>query len=443
MLRHLLLTFLLTMSPMVGICMPNSQLKEYKLDNGLRIVVRPDHRAPVVVTQIWYRVGSADEHGGITGISHALEHMMFLGTEKVPLEAFSKRIGKLGGYENAFTSEDQTVYYEEIGKQHLAECLLLEADRMINLQFNSDQVKRELEVIKEERRMRVEDDPQSLTWERFMAAANVGGAYHHPVIGWMEDIERYTVEDLKAWYAKWYAPNNATLVVVGDVEPDEVYHLSQQYFSHIPASETISTKQKPEVKSLGLRQVEVNAKAELPFLMMGFDVPTFAKAEETKNVYALMVLQSVLDGGLSARFETELVRKQAVAAEIGIHYDPHQRYQNQMIIYGTPSEGKQTRDLIKAVEKQIDSIKREKLTKKELTRAKMNIIASFIYGKDSIRKQAMQIGSIATLGLGMEVLENFEANIQAVTEKEVQAAAQRYLIPQRQTIATLVPQAAA
>lgn len=429
------------MMPMaMGFCMQKNNTKEFKLDNGLRVIVREDHRAPVVVSQVWYRVGSADEQSGITGISHALEHMMFLGTQNVPNDQFSKIIGDLGGYENAFTSEDQTVYYEEIGKQHLERCLELEADRMKNLVLDPKEVARELEVIKEERRMRVEDDPTSLTWERFQAAANVAGAYHNPVIGWMEDIERLTLADLKAWYQQWYAPNFATLVVVGDVEPEQVFELSKKYFGQIPASTNAVPKEKPEVAPLGKRYVQVHAKAKLPFMMIGYDVPTLSNPSDEQDAYALLVLRSVLDGGMSARFEKEIVRKKHLAAEIGMHYDLHSRYPTQMIVYGVPSEGKDCEDLQKAIEKEIAKVQDDKVSKKELDRAKMNLISDYIFDQDSIRQQALQLGSIATLGLGLEHLDDFEEKINAVSAKDVKQVAKKYLVSKRQTVAVLVPE---
>lgn len=420
--------------------MQSHQIHDYRLDNGLRVLVRQDHRAPAVVAQLWYKVGSADEVSGATGLSHALEHMMFLGTQKHPKDQFSKIIGDLGGYENAFTSEDQTVYYEEIGKQHLEKCLALEADRMQHLVFDEKEVARELDVIKEERRLRVEDDPISLAWERFQAAANMAGAYHNPVIGWMTDIERLTILDLKKWYQQWYAPNHATLVVVGDVVPEEVLSLSKQYFADIPASNMTLPKAKPIIEPLGKRTIEVHAKAKLPFIIMGYDVPTLAESDNQKSVYALLVLQSLLDGGLSARFEKHLIREQEVAAEIGMHYDLFQRYPTQMIIYGMPAQKKDSNALMHAIEAEIEKVKTGKITQKELSRAKMNLISDFIYDQDSMRKQAQQLGNIATLGLGTDFITQFQDNINQVSVKELKQVAKQYLIAKRQTTAVLIPE---
>ena len=206
------------------------QVQSYTLDNGLKVLVKEDHRAPVAVTMIWYNVGSADEPGGLTGISHALEHIMFKGTTKYPLGVFSKTIAGIGGQENAFTSTDYTAYFEKIAAEHLPTSLALEADRMQHLLLDETEFNKEIKVIQEERRMRTDDNPQALTFERYLSAAHLISPYHHPVIGWMDDIQHLSIADLKTWYQRFYAPNNATLVVVGDVKPKDVYALAQQHF---------------------------------------------------------------------------------------------------------------------------------------------------------------------------------------------------------------------
>lgn len=415
-------------------------LKEYKLENGLKIVVQEDHRAPVVVSQMWYRVGGADEFRGITGISHALEHVMFLGTKQCPQDQFSKRIGKLGGYENAYTTEDQTVYYEEIGAEHLETCLALEADRMKNLLFEPKTIDRELEVIKEERRLRVEDDPQSMTWERFFAAAHVAGPYHHPVIGWMEDIEHLSLEDLKNWYQQFYAPNHAVLIVVGDVDPEVVYGLAQKHFGALSSAAPQDPKPKKEIPVLGKRSVDVHAKAQLSYLIMGYDAPSFATTDNEAEIYGLMVLQSVLDGGLSARFEKSLIRKQQIASSVQTQYDPFQRYKTLFIISAIPAEKRDNTSLQQAVERELENLQTTLISSEELQRAKTNLIADYIYDKDSISNQAMQLGLWVSLGHSAQKSQEFEEKIQAVSAKALQTVAQKYLTLKRQTVANLIPE---
>lgn len=434
-----------------------SSITEKTLDNGFRVVVVENHRAPVAIAQVWYRVGSADEHAGITGLSHALEHMMFLGTKELPGDQFAKVIGNLGGYENAYTSEDQTVYYEEISRDHLETCLKLEADRMKNLQFNPDEVMRELDVIKEERRLRVDDEPHGQLWERFLAAANPGGPYQNPIIGWMEDIDQITLSDLKAWYAHWYAPNHAMLVVVGDVKPDEVFAWAQTYFGEIPAStieEPLHQKSRPIIASTGKRTVEVHANAQLPYLMIGFDVPSLSAQsipaslknqlplDQQKIVYTLLVLQGILDGGLSARFEKNLIRDKAIASEVSVIYDPFQRYQTQFIVAGTPSETHDIKSLEKAIMAELTELQKKQVTEKELKRTQTNLIASFVYDEDSLTAQANHIGKLAQLGLPLDTLTQFEHNIQAVSAKDIKTVANAFLTTQRQSTGILIPQGA-
>tara|TARA_R110002110_G_scaffold415839_1_gene657386 strand:+ start:15864 stop:17198 length:1335 start_codon:yes stop_codon:yes gene_type:complete len=441
-MRLSLIAFLILLPISTGFCMQKNTIHKFKLDNGLNIVVQEDHRAPVVVSQIWYKVGSVDESRGTTGLSHALEHMMFLGTKEVPNGEFSKVIADLGGYENAFTSEDQTVYYEEIGKQHLETCLKLEADRMRNLLFDEKDILRELEVIKEERRLRVEDDPHGLTWERFIATAYMSGGYQNPVIGWMADIEALTVSDLKKWYQKWYAPNQATLVVVGDVVADDVFALSKKYFADIPRGPEVADKPKDEVVSLGQKNIQVHVQSQVPYLLVGFDTPSMGSSaeEDAKDVYALMLLQAVLDGGYSARFEKNLIRRKTLASSIGVNYDPFQRYRTQFTISALPSEETDLQTLRSGISTEIEDIQKNGVEADELARAKMSFISEFVYDKDSMRQQAMQLGALTLIGFDVNKIDSIVDNIKEVSGTQVQRVAQKYLVSRGQTVAEMIPE---
>ena len=213
-----------------GLISSGNGVHEYQLANGLKILVKEDHRAPVVVSQIWYKVGSSYEHSGSTGVAHVLEHMMFKGTKKHGPNEFSKIISANGGRENAFTGQDYTAYFQQLEKSRLPISFELEADRMANLNLRAEDFEKEVKVVMEERRMRTEDNPQALTYEQFAATAFVSSPYHHPIIGWMDDLEHMDVNDMRSWYKHWYAPNNATLVVAGDVDPDAVFELAKKYF---------------------------------------------------------------------------------------------------------------------------------------------------------------------------------------------------------------------
>lgn len=277
---------------------------EYVLDNGLKLIVKQDHRSPVVVTQIWYKAGSIDEVNGVTGVAHVLEHMMFKGTEKVPNGEFSKKIAAAGGRENAFTSYDYTAYYQQLHKNHLPMAMELEADRMRNLILTREEFEKEIKVVMEERRLRTDDQARSLLYEKMMAVAFQSHPYKNPIIGWMNDLENMSVEDTQEWYDRWYAPNNATLVVVGDVDADEVFQLAKKYYGAIQSHSLFAIDaRKPQVEppQLGTKRITVKAPAELPYLIMGFHAPAIKNVNEDWEPYALEILEGVLDGHASAR----------------------------------------------------------------------------------------------------------------------------------------------
>lgn len=416
-----------------------AKVHEYQLDNGLRILVKEDHRAPVVVSEVWYKVGASYEPLGITGISHMLEHMMFKGTKKMAPGELATIVSKNGGQQNAFTSEDYTGYYQVFEKSKLHISFEIESDRMQNLVFDQAEFSKEHQVVMEERRLRTDDDPQSLTYERFMAAAHISSPYHHPIIGWMSDINQLTLDDLKSWYEKWYAPNNATLVVVGDVVPDEVFQLAKQYFGVIPAKKPTTIKQTPEIVSLGKREIVVKTPAKLPWIVMGYNVPTAKTAKESWEVYALDVVTGILDGGRSARFEKELVREKQIASSISAGFAPFDRLDTLLTISATPAEKHTTADVKQAVLNQIDLLKKELVSPAELARVKAQVAAQRIFKKDSISEQAYEIGSLETVGLSWRLGEDYVKNIQAVTPAQIQAVAKKYLNDDRLTVAVLEP----
>lgn len=437
-IMRIVLMFLLTLLS----CQLHSQTQQYILDNGLKLVVKEDHRAPVAVSMVWYNVGSADEPGGITGVSHALEHIMFKGTSQYPLGVFSKTIAALGGQENAFTNYDYTAYFEKIAAPHLETSLKLEADRMQNLLLDKDEFKRELQVIQEERRLRTDDNPQALTFERFLAAAHLAAPYQHPVIGWMSDLEQMKVGDLKAWYKQYYTPNNATLVVVGDVEPDAVYRLAKKYFAPLKAEPEKPRKDKREPPALGKKSIKVHAPAKVPMFMLGYTVPT-VKAVNQSDIaepYALEILAGILDAGESARFNKSLVHGQQVASVVDAYYNLYARYQTQFIVYAIPSHKHSVQDLKKAILAEIARLKNEKIGEEELKRVKTQIIAQKTFERDSIFEQAMEIGILETIGLGWQTGDQYVERIKRITPEQLQQTAQRYFNERNLTEAELIPQ---
>ncbi len=412
---------------------------EHQLSNGMRVLVKEDNRAPVVVSQVWYRVGSSYEPAGLTGISHVLEHMMFKGTEQYGPNEFSKIIAQLGGRENAFTGRDYTAYFQRLEASRLEKALELEADRMRNLVLDEAEFLKEREVVAEERRMRTDDKPTSLTYERFLATAYVTSGYHHPVIGWMDDIQHWTIDDLRDWYQRFYAPNNAILVVVGDVKATDVVALAEKYFGELQPSDIQHPRDRAELPMLGERRIHVRLPAKLPYFMMGYAVPSLMNIEDPKEAYALEVLASVLDGGDSARLPRELMRGSEVAASAGAGYDLSSRLRTLFLFDGVPSNGKSVTDLQNAIEVQIARVQNELVAPEELERIKAQVMAAKVFERDSMFYQAMQIGMLETIGLGWPRMDEYLDGVRAVTAEEVRAVAQKYLQPSKRTIAVLDP----
>ena len=417
----------------------STKTNTYHLKNGLKIIVRPVHKAPVVVTMVWYKVGSADEPPGLSGISHVLEHMMFKGTKNLAVGEYSKIIASNGGQENAFTNRDYTAYFQTLGAKKLPISLKLEADRMQNLQLEANEFAKEIKVVREERRMRTDDNPQSLTYERFMASLHLASPYHHPVIGWKNDLLNMQITDLKKWYARWYAPNNATLVVVGDVEPKDVFNLAKKYFGPIKSEAMPSRKPQRMPEPLGTKQIEISMPAKLPMVFLGFNVPSLLTSEDKMAPYALEVLAGILGANDSSRLNKMLVRTQHVASSINADYDLFARFDSEFVIYAIPATEVPPEKLVKAIQGQINDLKQQPVTQAELSRIKNQVIAHHTYQKDSLFGQAMAIGLTETAGLNWQESEEYPKKIQQVTLADIQKAANTYLTAKRLTIAILKP----
>lgn len=416
-----------------------SPTTETTLPNGLKVIIKEDHRVPVVVTEVWYKVGSSYEPNGITGISHALEHMMFKGTPTHGPGEFSKIIAENGGEENAFTSSDYTAYYQMMEVQKLPISLQLEADRMRNLLVQPKEFVKEIEVVKEERRLRTEDSPQNYAYEKFAAAANVASPYHHPVIGWMWDLNNMTAIDVKKWYQTWYAPNNAVLVIVGDVKPLETIALVKKYFGPLKPSTLAPTKQPGEIQNFGGRRIVVKTPAKLPLLIMGYNTPVLKTANPKSDAYALAVLAGILDEGDSSRLTKNLVRGKQLAAEINANYDIFSRLDDVFTIVAIPSQGHSSVELENSILQQVKALQDNVVDSKELARVKAQIIANQTFEKDSYMNQATEIGSLEAVNLSWREADNYVNKINEVTAEQVQAVARKYLVSTRLTIANLIP----
>lgn len=414
-------------------------VKTYDLPNGLKLFVQEDHRAPVVVSQVWYKVGSSYEPNGITGISHALEHMMFKGTKKHGPGEFSRIIAENGGEENAFTDRDYTVYYQVMDASKLPISFELEADRMRNLIVDPKEFAKEIQVVMEERRMRVEDNPQALAYERFMAMSHISTSYHHMPIGWMLDLQNMTADDLTKWYQKWYAPNNAFLVVVGDVNPDTVYQLAKKYFGPLKSSELPVVKPQRDLVTLGEQNQIVKVPAQLPWFVMGYIVPVVKMDVNSTDPYVLAVISALLDGGASARLDKNLIRGKQIAASISVSYDPYSRLGELFKIEGIPSKNHTVADLRKAILAEIDQLKNTLVSPEELKKVKTGVIASKVYAKDSISHQAIEIGNLEGVGLPWKLRDEYVNRISAVTPEQVQAVVKKYFIQDNLSTTELQP----
>ncbi|MCP4465436.1 MAG: insulinase family protein, partial [Halieaceae bacterium] len=313
------------------------------------------------------------------------------------------------------------------------------ADRMRNLLLPAEEFKKELEVIKEERRLRTEDKPNSLTREQFYAVSYRSLPYANPVIGWMNDLDNMQVEDLHSWYRQWYAPNNATLVVVGDVKPEWVLEMATKYFGPLKAEKIPSLKPLREPPQRGVIRTNVRAPARQPYLAMGYKTPVISTADQEWEPYALEMLVAILDGGNSSRISQKLVRGKEIAVSAGAGYSAFSKYASMLSMSGIPAKGKSIDDLEQALRYEIELLKRELVSEEELQRVRAQVVASQVYELDSVFYQAMQIGTLETIGLEWKLIDEYAANMRAVTAEQVRAVAQKYLLDDRLTVAVLEP----
>lgn len=413
---------------------------EYKLANGMKIVVMEDHRAPTVASMVWYRAGSMDELSGTTGVAHVLEHMMFKGTKGNAPDMFARTIAAAGGRDNAFTNRDYTAYFQQLHKSKLPLALGLEADRMQNLVLSAEEFAKEIKVVMEERRLRTDDQPRALLFEQMMAVAYTGSPYKSPVIGWMNDLESMTVEDARAWYERWYTPNNATLVVVGDVEPKEVFDVAEAKFGPIAPRSLPVRKPQREPEQRGIKRLTVKGPGELPYLLMAWHVPVLRDLEKDWEPYALSMLVGVLDGSDAARLDRTLVRESRIAVSAGASYDSVNRGPGMFFMDGIPAQGTTVAELEAALRAALRKIVDEGVSEQELTRVKAQVIAAQVFQRDSMFYQAMQIGQLDTVGLPYNSADLQVRKLREVTPEQVREVARRYFIDDSLTVAVLDPQ---
>ena len=403
------------------------------LANGLKILTVEKPGLPLVSFQVWYRVGSRNERPGITGISHLLEHMMFKGTDKIGPEEFSKIVQKYGGHCNAFTSEDYTAYYENISTEFLSVAMEMESDRMANLKLDPLEFDPERNVVKEERRLR-ENSPYGHLFEQLSAASYIAHPYGWPVLGWMSDLEAMTVTDLREYYRTYYIPNNATCVIVGDIDRKKAVAMVAKYFGNIPAG----TKEPPKVTTveppqMGERRVKVLKDTRMPLVALGYHTPQIGH----KDTYALELLSNILSNGESSRLYRSLVYDKQLALFAG-GYNDTQTDPTQFIFYSAPQKGHNTDELERVIAEELEKIKQAGVTQRELQKSKNQLEAEFIFQQERNRGLAVQIGSAQTR-LSWRYLNSYLKNIRSVSNQDIISVANKYFIDQNKTVATLVP----
>jgi zinc protease len=418
--------------------------RQFTLANGMTLIVKPDRRAPTAVHMVWVRVGSMDEVDGTTGVAHLLEHMMFKGTATVPPGEFSRRVAALGGLENAFTTKDYTGFYQQIPSTRLEEVMKLESDRFANNQWPDDEFKRELEVVKEERRMRTEDQPRSLFWEALSAEAFVASPYRRPVVGWMSDLDSMTASDAREFFRRWYVPANAAVVVAGDVDVAEVKRLADKYYGSIPARPVPPRKPRHEPAQVGLRQMEFKAPADQSYVALAFKVPQLTSFESTPandDALALTVLAAVLDGYSGARLDRALTQgENRVADSAGAGNGLSGRGPQTFTLDGVPAKGKAPEQVEAALRAEVARVAREGVSDAELNRVKTQWVASEVFKRDSVMSEARELGSNWIEGLPLDADERLIERLRAITAPQVQAVAAKYFGDDQLTAGILRPQ---
>ncbi len=451
--RHLLVsTFLLASflpaaplraQPAAAPAAQKVQAQQYQLANGMTVIVKPDRRAPTAVHMLYVRVGSMDEVDGATGIAHLLEHMMFKGTKELKPGEFSRRVAALGGRENAFTTRDTTAYFQQIPAGKLEDVMKLEADRFANSQWPDDEFKRELEVVKEERRQRTEENPRAQLFEQLSATIYQASPYRRPVVGWMSDLDAMTPEDARDFYRRWYTPANASLVVVGDVDPQRVLQLAQQYYGGIPNRPLAVRKPREEPEQAGIRRLEFKAPADQAYVALAFKVPqltSFEKTPDNDDALALTVLSAVLDGYSGARLERALTQgPDRVADGVDAGNGLWGRGPQLFTLTGIPAKGKTPEQVEAALRAEVARVARDGVTEAELTRVKTRWIAAEVFKLDSIMNQARELGGAWLLGMPLDAGERLIEKLRGVTAEQVKAVAAKYFGDDQLTVGVLRP----
>lgn len=424
----------------------SDDVASFTLDNGLNVVVIPDHRAPVVTQMIWYHVGSADEGPGKTGIAHFLEHLMFKGTKNHPIGEFSAQVAAIGGQENAFTSYDYTAYFQRVASDALEMVMSYEADRMANLILDEEAVKTEREVIIEERRMRVDSNPAAMLMENTDGVLFYNHPYRNPVIGWRQELEQLGLEDAINFYEQYYTPNNATLIITGDVTPERVRELAMKTWAKVPRRAEVLPRERPqEPAKHAARVVSLHDdRVSTPSFRISWLVPSYSNEKRFPNAKegdapALDLLGEILGGSLRSRLYQELIVKQGVAANTGASYGGDALDDGTFSVYGSPQNGKTLAEVEQGVRAEIERIIRDGVSETELDQARNRYLKAVIFARDSQAGMARIYGSSLSIGQTIEDIQNWPEIIKAVTVEQIKDVATRYLVEDQSVTSYLLP----
>ena len=422
--------------------------QQFVLSNGMTLIVQPDHRAPTAALMLWVRVGAMDEVDGTTGVAHALEHMMFKGTPSVKPGEFSRKVAALGGRDNAFTTLDVTVYHQQIPSNKLEDMMKLEADRFANNQWSDGEFRREIEVIKEERRQRTEESPRARMFESMNAMVFQASPYRRPVVGWMSDLQAMTPDDARNFFQRWYTPANAAVVVAGDVDVDRVRELAERIYGTIPARPVPTRKPREEPEQQGPRRMAFHAATEQALVALAYQVPKLtdplARDTASQDALALTVLAAVLDGYGGARLERALIqghggKQPRLADSASASYGLLGRGPQLFFLSAVPAPGVASEDVVEALKAEVARVAQEGVSGAELKRVKTQWIAGEVYKRDSVFNQAQALGTYWALGLDPNAGDQLMAHLNTVTAAQVQSVAQRLFAQDRLTTAILVP----
>ena len=413
--------------------------ESFTLENGLQVVVVENHRAPVVTQMVWYKVGAADEPLGKSGIAHFLEHLMFKGTTNTPVGEFSQLVARVGGNENAFTAQDYTAYFQTVAVEHLELVMRLEADRMANLVLDDSKVLPERDVILEERRQRTDNDPASQLAEQARAALFLNHPYRLPTIGWEHEMRGLTTEDAIDFYRRWYAPNNAALVIVGDVTADQVRPLAEKYYGVLPRREVPARVRLAEPPQVAPRQVTLESpQVDQPSWTRTYLAPSYHGGAK-EHAYALEVLAQILGGGPTSRLYRHLTIDQGIATAVGVWYSPDAVDLGTFGVAASPQAGAEVPALAAAIDAELAAVLKDGVTEAELAAAKALLQADAVKARDSLSNPARTIGATLATGGTVEDVESWPDRIGAVTVDQVNAAARYVLKPESSVTSILLP----